>query len=82
VLSCHRRALHDDLEIEAARQAAEAVGLALLQSAGARRAEEGPRCPLLAVRAYTGTGRKEKKEEGTARVAVDMEGASRQADAE
>jgi hypothetical protein len=57
------------------------MGLALLQSVGTRGAEEGPRCPLLIVRAYAGTGRKEKKEEGAARVALAMEGAGRQANA-
>lgn len=37
--SRRRRALSDDLEVEAARQAVEAAGLALLQSVGARGAE-------------------------------------------
>jgi hypothetical protein len=40
-----RRGLRDDLEVEAARQAVEAAGLALLERVGARGAEEGPRCP-------------------------------------
>jgi hypothetical protein len=44
-LSRRRRALRDDLEVEAARQAVEAAGLALLQSVGASGAKEGPRCP-------------------------------------
>jgi hypothetical protein len=44
-LSGRQRGLGDDLEVEATRQAVEAVGLALLERVGARDAEEGPRHP-------------------------------------
>ena len=40
-----RPGLRDDLEVEAARQAVEAAGLALLERVGARGAEEGLRRP-------------------------------------